>query len=136
MDKKILQVLALLAITCLYNDAVNATCTLETEKNCRSLRENCDEKSKKSLLTCKKIKDLDRQTQCFVKLNQENRACYEKCSCEKMCTDECNQQNKASLSLCEKMQKNTSEKGIQAKNECFRKHNEKIEPCKKKCLGK
>lgn len=140
MGKKNLQVMALLAITCLYNEALNAAaCTQEQEKTCRDLKEMCDQKSEKSLLACQKIKSLknqNKQAECFVALNKEKRDCYEKCSCEKMCTAKCNADNKSSLSLCEKMQKNTSEKGIQAKVQCFNKHNEKIAPCKKECLGK
>ncbi len=129
MHKKTLTLIALLTMTCLYNEAVNAACTTDTENTCRNLKEKCDEKSEKSLLACQKIKKQDQQTQCFVKLNQDKRTCYEKCSCEKMCTASCNEDNKRSLLLCEKLQKN-------AKNECVKKHNEKIEPCKKECLGK
>jgi hypothetical protein len=130
MHKKTLTLIALLTMTCLYNDAVNATvCTEELEKTCRGTKEMCDQKSEKSLLACQKIKNQDKQTQCFVKLNQDKRACYEKCSCEKICTAMCNEENKRFLFIC-------NQKKIKGDTNCLTLSNEKIESCKKECLGK
>lgn len=130
MHKKTLTLIAFLTMTCVYNGAVNAVCTQEQEKTCRDMKEKCDQKSEKSLLTCQKIKNQDQQAQCFIKLNQDKRACYEKCSCETMCTAKCTEENKRLLSMC------NSKKVFNAKYDCINKYNEKITLCKKECLGK